>query len=470
MLKCRASQCVAWICLCASFVLADKPRLYTGEIQIPTLGALGMTLGISETEEGIYLLLTVPSQGASDIPLKALYNQHGFLFAELPQANLSFEVMENEDQSKLSGTMLQGLEFPIDFTRIDEVPTLARPQTPTEPYPYVQREVTTMHPDGFLLQGTLTIPEGLGPFPCAVLISGSGQQDRNEFLMGHKPFLIISDYLTRYGIAVLRYDDRGVGGSKMEDYELLSNATSEDFAGDATLMVEVARLHEEIDSRRVGVIGHSEGGLIGPMVAVHDDSLAFVVMLAGPGVPGDEIVLLQNALSMQAMGVEQSLIDSILHEFMTVHELIESNASNEELLEPINELVRLQLEMLEQDLSEELIQEAIKDGLEVFISNWMQFFLTYDPAPTLEQVTCPVLAMNGSKDLQVDANQNLSVIASCTEKSGVECTIVELEGLNHLFQPTETGLISEYGQIEITFDVGALEIMRDWLLEVTDVD
>ncbi len=466
----RISHCFIWLCLFVCTSVADEVRIYTGSIEVPTLGPLEMSLGVAEGNEGTYLLLTVPTQGTQDIPLKATFMQGGMLFAELPQAGLSFEVKENKDQSKLTGVMHQGLEFLIDFIRVEELSTLIRPQEPKAPFPYTEREVTVLHPDNFLLQGTLTIPEGKGPFPCAVMISGSGQQDRDETLMGHKPFLVIADYLTRIGIAVLRYDDRGVGGSVMEDYGLLRNATSVDFATDAALMVHAARLHPEIDARRVGVIGHSEGGLIGPMVAVEDSALAFVVMLAGPGVSGDEILLLQQSLILESAGATEEQIDRLKNASLSMYELMEAGAIDEEVVDLMLELVIVQTEIQGITLDDAALEEVMEDGMEQMYSPWMQYFLFYDPAPALTEVDCPILAMNGTLDLQVDANQNLPAIATAVEEAGGDLTIVELENLNHLFQPATTGAISEYGQIEITFDQEALGVMGAWLLEVTDDD
>ena len=464
------SHCFIWLCLFVCTSVADEVRIYTGSIEVPTLGPLEMSLGVAEGNEGTYLLLTVPTQGAQDIPLKATFMQGGMLFAELPQAGLSFEVKENKDQSKLTGVMHQGLEFLIDFIRVEELSTLIRPQEPKAPFPYTEREVTVLHPDNFLLQGTLTIPEGKGPFPCAVMISGSGQQDRDETMMGHKPFLVIADYLSRIGIAVLRYDDRGIGGSVMEDYGLLRNATSVDFATDAALMVHAARLHPEIDARRVGVIGHSEGGLIGPMVAVEDSALAFVVMLAGPGVSGDEILLLQQSLILESAGATEEQIDRLKNASLSMYELMEAGAIDEEVVDLMLELVIVQTEIQGITLDDAALEEVMEDGMEQMYSPWMQYFLFYDPAPTLTEVDCPILAMNGTLDLQVDANQNLPAIATAVEEAGGDLTIIELENLNHLFQPATTGAISEYGQIEITFDQNALNLMGAWLLEVTDDD
>jgi uncharacterized protein len=464
------SHCILWFSIIACNVVADEPRLYTGEVLIPTMGPLEMTLGISDTDEGTFILLTVPTQGAKDIPLPATFKQDGSLFAELPQAALSFVVFENDDHTKLTGEMHQGLVFDIDFSRIEEHTELVRPQHPIGPFPYWEYEITAQHPEGHLLQGTLTIPEGRGPFSCAVLISGSGLQDRDESLMGHKPFLVIADFLTRNGIAVLRFDDRGVGGSVVEDRATLVNATTEDFATDVAVMVRAVRNHSEIDARRVGVIGHSEGGLIGPMVAVGDSKLAFVVMLAGPGVAGDELLPVQQARLLETSGADQDLIDALVHASMTLYEIMEMGSHEEMPRKEMEELVAIQFEAQGIDVSKELFEQAVDEGLEVMLSPWMQYFLFYDPAPTLAQVTCPVLALNGSKDVQVDARQNLTAIEQIKIESGNDITIIELDGLNHLFQPATTGAVSEYAQIETTFDPGALAIMTEWLLEVTDND
>ena len=335
-----AHHCILWVCVLTCSVFSqDEPRLYTGEIAVPALGQMGMTLGVSESDNGSFLLLSIPMQGIDNMPLTAMYTSDGSLTASIEQAGLVFTVQENTEFTELLGKMEQaGLTFPISFTRVTEVPTLARPQNPIEPYPYLSREISTLHPDGHVLAGTLTVPNGEGPFACAVLISGSGQQDRNETLMGHQPFLVISDYLTRHGIAVLRYDDRGVGGSTMENPEELIHATSEDFASDAMIMIQAARLHADINPRLVGVVGHSEGGLIGPMVAVEDGKIGFVVMLAGPGVPGYELLPLQQAMILESMGVEQELIDNTVNASMSLYELMMGGASEEQLRDQVFEV------------------------------------------------------------------------------------------------------------------------------------
>ena len=462
-----AHLCILWLCSLACTVFGqEEPRLYSGEIEFPSIGPLGMTLGVSESEDGSFLLLTIPMQGVDSAPLTATYTADGSMTASIERAGLVFTVRENSEYTELVGKMEQyGLTFQIEFDRVSESLQLTRPQNPIEPYPYLSREISALHPDGHVLAGTLTIPNGEGPFACAVLISGSGQQDRNETLMGHQPFLIISDYLTRKGIAVLRFDDRGVGGSVMENPDELQHATSEDFASDAIIMVRAARLHSDIDPRLIGVIGHSEGGLIGPMVAVEDGQLGFVVMLAGPGVPGYELLPLQQAMFLKATDVDQELIDNTVDATMALYEMMMGGATEEELREQVLHVARFQFEATGLSMSEEDFAQIIDDAYEATQLPWLQFFLFHDPVPVLAKLKCPVLAMNGTLDVQVSSKQNLPPIERAIRDAGGDITIIELEGLNHLFQPAVTGAVSEYVTIETTFDPKALAIISDWILE-----
>ncbi|MDP6541240.1 MAG: alpha/beta fold hydrolase [Phycisphaerales bacterium] len=471
MLSRYVSQLIFWLLLisCAAFA-GSEPRLYTGSIEVPTLGPMEMTLGISETDNGTLVLLSVPIQQAENIPITAVYNKDAKLVAELQQAGLIFTLKENEDQTILIGQMDQGgMTFPIEFERTNDLPTLVRPQTPEAPFPYSAVEITALHQDGHSLSGTLTIPKGKGPFACAVLISGSGLQDRDESLLGHKPFWVLADYLTRQGIAVLRFDDRGYDGSV--DTEKLLAATSKDFASDVAVMVHTARWQPKIDQSRVGVIGHSEGGIIGPLVAAEDDQLAFVVMLAGPGVPGFELLPVQQAMLLQASGADQELVDNVVNTSMNLYELYQEGSANEiELRAQMMELVDLQLVSQGITVTPDEFNEITNSGLAQFETPWFQWFLFYDPAPVLANLTCPVLAMNGTLDTQVSSSQNLSVIEETIVNAGGNVTIMEFEGLNHLFQKATTGAVSEYAQIETTFEPEALEAMGQWLAEVTDYD
>ncbi len=471
MLSRYVSQLIFWLLLisCAAFA-GSEPRLYTGSIEVPTLGPMEMTLGISETDNGTLVLLSVPIQQAENIPITAVYNKDAKLVAELQQAGLIFTLKENEDQTILIGQMDQGgMTFPIEFERTNDLPTLVRPQTPEAPFPYSAVEITALHQDGHSLSGTLTIPKGKGPFACAVLISGSGLQDRDESLLGHKPFWVLADYLTRQGIAVLRFDDRGYDGSV--DTEKLLAATSKDFASDVAVMVHTARWQPKIDQSRVGVIGHSEGGIIGPLVAAEDDQLAFVVMLAGPGVPGFELLPVQQAMLLQASGADQELVDNVVNTSMNLYELYQEGSANEiELRAQMMELVDLQLVSQGITVTPDEFNEITNSGLAQFETPWFQWFLFHDPAPVLANLTCPVLAMNGTLDTQVSSSQNLSVIEETIVNAGGNVTIMEFEGLNHLFQKATTGAVSEYAQIETTFEPEALEALGGWLAEVTDYD
>ena len=215
----------------------------------------------------------------------------------------------NADRTEINGTWKQGAtELPLVLrpqgVSKESAKAPGRPQEPKPPYPYDAIDVTYQNPNakGVTLAGTLTLPKSAGPSPCAVLITGSGAQDRDESILGHKPFLVLADYLTRHGIAVLRTDDRGMGGSTGASETL----TSEDFAGDVAAAVAFLKTRKEIAADKIGLIGHSEGGLIAPLVATRDKSIAFVVMLAGPGVPGDSILITQSFLISRAMGRRSS--------------------------------------------------------------------------------------------------------------------------------------------------------------------
>ena len=467
MRYCIYSLCILGILFLFGANANTEKRIYSGSIQITGMGDLGITISLSDIELGTKAFLTVPSQGLQEYPLTTTFGQGGKIHASLDQAGLSFVLLENEDKTKMTGSMMQaGFSFDLDFQRNPFIPTLTRPQNPKAPFPYSLREVVALHPDGHLLAGTLTIPNGDGQFPCAVLVSGSGQQDRDASIMGHKPFLIIADWLSRQNIAVLRYDDRGVGGSVMENVKDLQNATSLDFATDVEIMISAAKIHPEINSDQVGIIGHSEGGLIAPMVASKDTSVAFIIMLAGPGVPGYELMPLQQAMLAKASGVEEELVDGITNASMSLYELMMAEATEDELREQVRELAQLQIESMGVSMPPEDFNEIVNGAYAQTQLPWLRFFLNYDPAPAIAKLKCPVLAMNGTLDLQVSAKQNLPAIENAILATGGDITAVELDGLNHLFQPATLGLVSEYSEIETTFDPAALRIMSDWISEV----
>jgi pimeloyl-ACP methyl ester carboxylesterase len=337
-----------------------------------------------------------------------------------------------------------------------------RPQTPIGPFPYAVELVKFANASApeVTLAGTLTIPEGKGPHPALVLITGSGPQDRDETIVGHKPFAVLADHLSRRGIAVLRYDDRGVGESSGE----FAQATMEDSATDAWAAVEFLRARPEIDPKRIGVLGHSEGALVGPAVAAaHPKQIAFVVMLAGTGVTGQEVITHQLRLIMKAGGASDELIarDAGYAERMYAAVLASPPGQARPALEPI---VKEWYEGLEPDERQGVggFEQALEQQVRPYETPWMRHFLGYDPAPTLAKLKMPVLAINGELDLQVDPDQNLPAIEKALKKNK-RAKFVRLPGLNHLFQPATTGSPSEYGSIEITLDAAMLDQVASWV-------
>ena len=349
-----------------------------------------------------------------------------------------------------------GLTLELDLRPVEEVPRPNRPQDPQPPFPYEQQEVVFENiPAGIQLAGTLTIPEGTGPFPVMVTISGSGPQDRNSNIFEHKPFWVIADYLARLGIAVLRYDDRGVGDSTNSKTE----ATSADLAGDVIAAVTFLLDHPDIDPNRIGLIGHSEGGMIAPMVATEIEDIALIVLLAGPGVPGSEISLVQTADILRYRGASEQAIENNSIYLNRVFEILEDNTDDEIAKEKIRQTY---IQIYGQGLSKELLDAEAQ----AWTSPWMRFFILYDPGPTLAQVTCPVLALFGELDIQVDPNENLPVMEYILSRAGhTDYLVHELPQLNHLFQTAETGVVEEYAQIEETFAPAALDFIGAWISE-----
>ena len=441
-----------------------EPLAFTGELATPG-GNLAMTVVFARTAGGNWVgVLDVPAQGLTGLPFTSVSRDGDAIAAtlEIPGSGVQVTGRIVEDGQGFTGTFDQGpFSVEIDFQReVDyAVPTMNRPQHPEPPYPYTVRDVTVEHPDGHTLAGTLTIPSGAGPFAAAVLITGSGPQDRDETIAGHKPFLVIADYLTRNGIAVLRCDDRGTG----ESGGSFEGATTADFATDALAAVQYLATVEGIDPRRVGLIGHSEGGVVAPMVAGLTDDVDFMVLLAGTGVPGDELLLVQGELIARAAGADETATAAARAQQEGLFELVRQGLDAEQLRTELRPAIEAQLEMA--GLDGEALHQAVEAQMAQIVSPWMLYFLTYDPRPALTRVKCPVLALNGTLDLQVYHDQNLPEILKAIASGGGDVTIRRYEGLNHLFQPAETGALSEYGAIEITFDEAVLRDIVTWIRE-----
>ena len=351
--------------------------------------------------------------------------------------------------------------------KINKVEEARRPQNPVKPYPYNEEEIVFPNESANIsLAGTLTFPKSNGKYPAVVLITGSGKQDRDETVYNHKPFLVIADYLTRNGIAVLRFDDRG-GGKSTGDHSI---ATTEDFATDAAAAVQYLKSRNEIDSKKIGLIGHSEGGIIAPMTAVNSSDVAFLVLLAGPAVPGKEILWRQTELILRSNGMGEEEITKNVNQAKKAHEIITNSPDSITAYNKLKEMFDQEFAALsdEEKQKPEYSADNFKAQTKVLLSPWFRFFLKYDPQPILENISVPVLALNGEKDLQVDPEQNLPVIENSLKNGGNKnFKTIKLPGLNHLFQTTKTGALSEYGQNEETFSPDALKIIGDWIKEVT---
>lgn len=408
-----------------------------------------------------------PDQGAKDIPTSRVVFQKDSLKIEVAGVAGRYDGVWQAEKKQITGVWRQGgRSLPLILKRVDKVKVRPRPQEPIKPYPYRELEVEYENkPAGIRLAGTLTFPQSGEPFPAAILISGSGPQDRDETVFGHKPFWVLADYLTRLGVAVLRVDDRGTGRST-GDFSL---ATSEDFATDVLAGVEYLKSRKEIDPRKIGLIGHSEGGLIAPLVAAQSTDIAFIVLLAGPGLPGDQVLLLQKRLILQAQGASAEMIEFDRAFTEKIFAIVKTEKDNAMAEKKIRELKDTMWQGISEELKQELKQfgdqeQNWQQGLKALTSPWVRFFLNYDPAPTLKKVTCPVLALNGEKDLQVAAAENLRAIEAALKAGGNRRYEVKpLPGLNHLFQTAQTGTLSEYAQIEETFSPTALKIIGNWI-------
>jgi alpha-beta hydrolase superfamily lysophospholipase len=399
-------------------------------------------------------VLDSPMEGVTDLP--ATITADGTNVAiEIPVAAIVFEATVATDS--LSGVWKQGgAEVPIVFTRQAEPFALVRTQEPQPPFPY--ESIPVRFDNGpITLGGSLVIPEGAEPFPAAVLISGSGQQDRDESIMGHKPFLVLADWLARRGIVTLRYDDRGVGESGGSPI----GATSADFAEDA--LAAVALLADDERFSAIGLIGHSEGGLIAPMVAAQAD-VDFLVLLAGPGLPGAEVLARQTGDLMRAGGAARSAVDWRVAWSTEVIALAASDMESADVAARIREVLEAAAADVPPGLEHMVDDAAIEQTVAAFTDPWMRHFLAYKPQPALEALAVPVLALIGSLDQQVSSQLNIPALEAALA-GNPDATVTELDGLNHLFQTATTGAVSEYGQIEETFDPQAMELVSDWILE-----
>ncbi|HEY6827925.1 MAG TPA: alpha/beta fold hydrolase, partial [Gemmatimonadaceae bacterium] len=390
---------------------------------------LGLSVARDASSGGLTGVLTSLDQGNAKIP--ATLALHGdTLVVSMPAAQATYTAVLDAAKDSLRGTFTQGAPLPLDMGRSSPPTAPVRPQEPKPPFPYSSRDVTVESVPGVRLAGTILMPPGAGPFPAVVMVTGSGPQNRNEELLGHKPFLVIADYLARHGIASLRYDDRGIAASTGN----FAASTSADFADDAQAAVAFLRKQPGIAPGHVGIIGHSEGGLIAPMVAARDTSVAFIVLLAGPGLPGDSILLLQGELIAKANNAPQAMIDTNLAVNSRLFAAVKGARDSADAAARVNAIADRMTASLPvtQQAQARTQLETVKAQV---LAPWMQYFLKYDPRTALRQVRVPVLALDGSLDLQVPPKADLAAIDTTLKRAGNrDYEVKELPGLNHLFQ------------------------------------
>lgn len=407
-----------------------------------------------------------PDQGAMGIPTTTTtFNQQTL---SVTLKNIGAEYSGTFDGEIIQGTFKQaGMDLPLQLSRqeVAAVKQEPRPQDPIKPYPYKSENVFFVNKkaNNIKLAGTLTLPKDVKNPPVVILISGSGPQNRDEEIkaFNHRPFLVWSDYLTRHGIAVLRYDDRGVGHSEGAQ----KGATSADFATDAQAAFEyLATRGDVIDTKKIGLMGHSEGGFIAPMVAAQNKDLAFIIMLAGTGIDGEQILLSQTKRAAELAGESTKEIAFNQQLSKQVFTLVKEESNQESLKVKIIDLLNNEKKKHPKMMAKDFSEQQIKQQAESVSSPWISYFIRTNPADFLEKVNCPVLAINGSKDFQVIPELNLPAIKKALVKAkNKDVTIKKLENLNHLFQTATTGALSEYKQIEETISPTALTLVTDWI-------
>ena len=433
---------------------------WRGTLEVPGGGTLPVIFHITETGGELAGTLDSPNQGATGIPIDSVVFDHPHLSLRIAAIAGGYEGDLGSDGT-IVGTWSQGgASFPLTLERTQEAfATPNRPQEPQAPFPYAAEPVRIASVPGVTLAGTLTLPPVDTPSPAVVLISGSGPQDRDEALLGHRPFLVLADHLTRHGVAVLRFDDRGVGESSGS----LADATTSDFADDT--MTAVKFLDGRSDIGAIGLIGHSEGGLVAPMVANRSPEVQFVVLMAGPGLTGEEILYRQSDLIIKSNGGSPELAETNRRTQAALFAVLKEEENADVARDKLQEILLESLAQLSAGSTNEQRDLQVKAQLGQITQPWFRYFLTYDPLPALRELDCPVLAIKGEKDTQVPANENLEAIRQAlTDGRNADFDIVELPQLNHLFQTAGTGSPNEYASIEETMSPRALQTITSWIV------
>jgi hypothetical protein len=444
----------------------DITGLWKGKLQGTSVE---FSLNISMNENNKAVAYLSPNGGISKVEVSKLVNQPDKLSFEVPAEGVKYSGNLNKKDKGIEGVFSQGnREFTLNFSKADSTKQvrLNRPQHPVKPYLYNSEDVVfDNNKENIKLAGTLTTPKGEGPFPGIVLVSGSGPQDRDQTFMGHKTFLVLADHLTKSGIAVLRFDDRGFAKSTGN----FSSATSLDFASDVQAAVEFLVEHSHIDASNIGLVGHSEGGLIAPIVASQSDDVAFIALMAGPGISGNEIAIGQIQTILSVNGLSEKAAKAGSNITRQLNEAIITNQDSNDFEGLLKQTYANAWSLLPEPIQTEL--EKVGGGsisnarIKTLSSAWNQYFLIHQPEMYLSKLSIPVMAIHGNKDKQMMASVNLQAIKAALNPSPKHL-VLEMDGLNHLFQTANTGLMSEYSKITETVAPHALEEISAWVLNV----
>jgi len=425
---------------------ADVTGIWLGKVQVTEQLKMRFGYVISRDPSGeLKSTLNILEQKAFDIPMEKTLFTGDSLLIDLSSKLIRYAGTYDKDKDCFTGYYTQaGKSFALDLVRVNELPRgVERPQTPQRPFPYTEEEVSFVNPaGGHLLSGTLTSPVQASGAPAVILVAGSGKNDRNGTAMGH--FLLLSDFLTRNGFVVLRSDKRGVGKSTGNYAE----ATTEDFASDVSAALNFLKIRKEVDPKKIGLVGHSEGSLIAPMVASAGGDVAFIVLLGAVGMKGDELLLSQIRAMSVAAGKAPEVIDSIVNLNRNYYRIVSQNVSKEEKAGSIKKV--------NPGISDKELAQLVKP--------WIGYYVTTDPSVYLQKVNCPVLAASGSRDLQCVADENLPLIEKALKAGGNKnVKIYKASELNHLLQTSTSGSPLEYDQIPEIISPSLMDYLLNWL-------
>ncbi len=427
---------------------AEIAGIWLGKVKVTEQLEMRFAYVISKSETGaLSATLNILEQKAFNIPMEKVTFENDSVIIDFSSKGIMFKGLYHADVDRITGHFSQaGKSFSLELARVDELPkTTVRAQTPQRPFPYSEEDVTFSNPAaGVELAGTLTFPKSDQPAPAVILIAGSGRNDRNGTPMGH--FLLLSDYLTRNGYVVLRSDKRGVGKSTGNYGE----ATTADFASDINSAVDYLKTRKEVDVKRIILIGHSEGTLIAPIVAAGRKDISGLVLMGAVGIRGDELLLSQIRAMSAVTGMEQADIDTLVEQNRSYYAIIKTDESNE--------VKTAKIKAVNPDIP--------ANELKMLLKPWIRYFISFDPKPFLKKVDCPVLALSGSIDLQCPPEQNLAEIAKALKAGGNKhCTVMQVPGLNHLFQTAKSGSPLEYENIDEIIAPAALESILAWVTD-----